>query len=188
MEATTVSSGARSLTTRTGVALVRSRPSWGAGDIEGKEPIVTPQGTADGHRCLYAGCITVVRRRHFCDQHEALLKAQSAAVARRTEERRVGLTPEDGRAVSARSRVTGALIDRAVVRDDLLNDAIRRHGPVLSACLIPGCSTLTMGGTCVEHDPPASVTFPRGRPHVAVRARFARSRRDLRAGSTELCS
>jgi hypothetical protein len=89
------------LTTRTGVALVRSRPSWGAGDIEGKEPIVTPQGTADGHRCLYAGCITVVRRRHFCDQHEALLKAQSAAVARRTEERRVGLTPEDGRAVSA---------------------------------------------------------------------------------------
>jgi hypothetical protein len=33
---------------------------------------------------------------------------------------------------------------------------------MFSACLIPGCSTLTMGGTCVEHDPPASVTFPPG--------------------------
>ena len=31
----------------------------------------------------------------------------------------------------------------------------------------PGCSTLTMGGTCVEHDPPVTVTFTRGRPYVA---------------------
>ena len=150
---------------------------------------MTPQGTADEQRCRYAGCTTVVRRRHFCDQHEALLKAQSAAVARSKEERRIGVTPEDGsRAVGALSRGEGAPVRPSVLRDELLHDAIRRHGPMLSACLIPGCSTLTMGGTCVEHDPPASVTFPRGRPHVAVQGPIARSRGDLRAGSTESCS
>jgi hypothetical protein len=43
----------------------------------------------------------------------------------------------------------------------------REHGPMLTACSAPGCSTLTMGGTCVEHDPPVSATYPRGRPYVA---------------------
>jgi hypothetical protein len=38
--------------------------------------------------------------------------------------------------------------------------------PILSSCVTPGCSTLTMGGTCVEHDVPLSIVFPRGRPHV----------------------
>lgn len=38
--------------------------------------------------------------------------------------------------------------------------------PMLSSCVTPGCSTLTMGGTCVEHDVPLSIVFPRGRPHV----------------------
>ena len=40
--------------------------------------------------------------------------------------------------------------------------------PMLSRCVIPGCSTLTMGGTCVEHDPPVTTTFERGRPFVSV--------------------
>ena len=40
--------------------------------------------------------------------------------------------------------------------------------PMLSSCVTPGCSTLTMGGTCVEHDVPLSIVFPRGRPHVPV--------------------
>jgi hypothetical protein len=38
--------------------------------------------------------------------------------------------------------------------------------PMLFSCVTPGCSTLTMGGTCVEHDVPLSIVFPRGRPHV----------------------
>ena len=38
---------------------------------------------------------------------------------------------------------------------------------MLSVCPEPGCTTLTMGGTCVEHDPPVTVTFTRGRPYVA---------------------
>jgi hypothetical protein len=38
---------------------------------------------------------------------------------------------------------------------------------MLSVCSEPGCTTLTMGGTCVEHDPPVTVTFVRGRPYVA---------------------
>jgi hypothetical protein len=38
--------------------------------------------------------------------------------------------------------------------------------PMLSVCPVPGCRRLTMGGTCVEHDVPVTVTFPRGRPYV----------------------
>jgi hypothetical protein len=43
-----------------------------------------------------------------------------------------------------------------------------RRAPMLSSCVTPGCGTLTMGGTCVEHDVPLSIVFPRGRPHVPV--------------------
>jgi hypothetical protein len=47
-------------------------------------------------------------------------------------------------------------------------DVVRR--PMLATCPVPGCRRLTMGGTCVEHDAPVTVTFPRGRPftHLAV--------------------
>jgi hypothetical protein len=38
--------------------------------------------------------------------------------------------------------------------------------PILSVCPVPGCRRLTMGGTCVEHDVPVTITFPRGRPYV----------------------
>jgi hypothetical protein len=41
---------------------------------------------------------------------------------------------------------------------------------MLSVCPAPGCNALTMGGTCVEHDPPVTVTFVRGRPYVAEAA------------------
>lgn len=37
---------------------------------------------------------------------------------------------------------------------------------MLSVCVIGGCNKLTMGGTCVDHDVPVSVVFPRGRPYV----------------------
>ena len=46
----------------------------------------------------------------------------------------------------------------------VLGAAARR--PLLSVCPAPGCRRLTMGGTCVEHDAPVTVTFPRGRPFV----------------------
>ena len=39
--------------------------------------------------------------------------------------------------------------------------------PMLAVCPAPGCNRLTMGGTCVEHDDPVPVDFPRGRPYVA---------------------
>lgn len=52
------------------------------------------------------------------------------------------------------------------VMQDVLLDRTRFHGPMLTVCPVPGCSTLTMGGTCVVHDPPVQVTFPRGRPYV----------------------
>ena len=50
----------------------------------------------------------------------------------------------------------------------------RTDRPLLVPCSSPGCVTLTMGGTCVEHDVPVVVDFPRGRPfpspatHVAL--------------------
>ena len=39
--------------------------------------------------------------------------------------------------------------------------------PMLAVCPAPGCTRLTMGGTCVEHDAPVAETFPRGRPFVS---------------------
>ena len=39
------------------------------------------------------------------------------------------------------------------------------HGPMLHVCPVLGCSTITMGGTCVEHDLPVTTVFPRGRPY-----------------------
>jgi hypothetical protein len=41
---------------------------------------------------------------------------------------------------------------------------------MLSPCVTPGCGTLTMGGTCVEHDPPRQIVFPRGRPYAPTAA------------------
>ena len=38
---------------------------------------------------------------------------------------------------------------------------------MLVACSAPGCTTLTMGGTCLVHDPPVTVTYARGRPYEA---------------------
>jgi hypothetical protein len=38
--------------------------------------------------------------------------------------------------------------------------------PLLAVCPVPGCNRLTMGGTCVQHDEPVDVDFPRGRPFV----------------------
>jgi hypothetical protein len=40
---------------------------------------------------------------------------------------------------------------------------------MLSVCPEAGCTRLTMGGTCVEHDVPVTVTFPRGRPFTPAR-------------------
>ncbi len=39
---------------------------------------------------------------------------------------------------------------------------------LLTVCSAPGCSTLTMGGTCVDHDEPSAVVYPRGRPYPPV--------------------
>ena len=44
--------------------------------------------------------------------------------------------------------------------------------PMIRTCAARGCSTLTMGERCLEHEPPASdsATFPRGRPYQTVRS------------------
>ena len=42
----------------------------------------------------------------------------------------------------------------------------RPYSYMLSACTEPECDTLTMGGTCVTHDAPTTITWPRGRPHI----------------------
>jgi hypothetical protein len=47
---------------------------------------------------------------------------------------------------------------------EALVNGCRPLRPMLAVCPEPGCTRLTMGGTCVEHDTPVSVTYPRGRP------------------------
>jgi FMN reductase [NAD(P)H] len=51
---------------------------------------------------------------------------------------------------------------QAVIEDVVHGRTV--HGAMLSVCPVPGCTALTMGGTCVEHDPPVKIVFPRGRP------------------------
>jgi hypothetical protein len=53
---------------------------------------------------------------------------------------------------------------RADIKTLVLANSARR--PMLSVCPVAGCRRLTMGGTCVEHDAPVAITFPRGRPFV----------------------
>jgi hypothetical protein len=55
---------------------------------------------------------------------------------------------------------------KSVTLSEMLVGRARPHGPMLEVCPVPGCTTLTMGGTCVAHDPPATATFVRGRPYV----------------------
>ena len=55
---------------------------------------------------------------------------------------------------------------QAVVLDEPLVVRPRPRGSMLAVCSAPGCTTLTMGGTCVAHDPPVTVTYARGRPYV----------------------
>jgi hypothetical protein len=63
------------------------------------------------------------------------------------------------------------------VMQAVLMDRIRVHGPMLDVCPVPGCSTLTMGGTCVEHDAPVETSFPRGRPYFGKPETLAKSLR-----------
>jgi hypothetical protein len=51
---------------------------------------------------------------------------------------------------------------------DMLVQPLRTHGPMLSVCPVEGCTSLTMGGTCVVHDPPATIVYERGRPFVST--------------------
>jgi len=55
--------------------------------------------------------------------------------------------------------------------------AVRVARALLSSCSAPGCTTLTMGGTCVEHDAPSVVVYPRGRPYPPLRTVSSVARR-----------
>ncbi len=46
---------------------------------------------------------------------------------------------------------------------------------ILTMCSAPGCRVLTMGGTCVDHDPRDLHVYPRGRPFVREPAPAASS-------------
>ena len=37
-------------------------------------------------------------------------------------------------------------------------------GTLLRPCTAPGCTTLTLGVLCLQHEPPVGRVFPRGRP------------------------
>jgi hypothetical protein len=76
------------------------------------------------------------------------------------------------------SRREVAVMSSEVMQIVLMGRA-RGHGPMLDVCPAPGCSAITMGGTCVAHDLPVTTEFPRGRPYVAKAPLLAKSLRIL---------
>ncbi len=54
-------------------------------------------------------------------------------------------------------------------------DSIVRRSPLLTYCTEPGCATLTMGGTCVAHDPADPPAHPQGTPFVKTAEPFIRT-------------
>lgn len=50
---------------------------------------------------------------------------------------------------------------------------IRWGSTVLAVCPEPGCTMITMGGTCVKHDPVTAPVYPRGRPFATADAALA---------------
>lgn len=99
-------------------------------------------------RCLHDGCAAVARRGAYCHRHHAAAPPT-----------------EDGRSGSEYSERAV----KALLQVILPTDTTPSYGPMFSECVIPGCGKLTMGGTCVEHDSPVSVTFLRGRRHSSSR-------------------
>jgi hypothetical protein len=73
-----------------------------------------------------------------------------------------------GKQVCHHPTLGGAAVGQTPIPNEQLPEWLRPRGSMLSECPMPGCTTLTMGGTCVAHDPPATVTYTRGRPFVAV--------------------
>jgi hypothetical protein len=82
------------------------------------------------------------------------------------------------------SRAIVSLTEVQRVRSDAVIQEVshgrRVHGAMLSVCTAPGCTALTMGGTCVAHDAPVTVVFPRGRPY---RSQCVASPEVVRVGS-----
>ena len=66
---------------------------------------------------------------------------------------------------------------QTVVLEATLVVRAQPRGSMLVVCSAPGCTTLTMGGTCVAHDPPVTMTYARGRPYVPKTAATVRPSR-----------
>jgi hypothetical protein len=87
------------------------------------------------------------------------------------ENRRVSTVFRDGEQRENRATVLAAQ-EVPPMRLSPVVDQVRRghrlRGGMLSVCTEPGCTMLTMGGTCVAHDPPVTMVFPRGRPYTTT--------------------
>ena len=57
---------------------------------------------------------------------------------------------------------------------------------MLTICTEPGCTTLVMGGRCVEHESPQTHVFVRGRPFGSGTSAREASGRQPRRGLLEL--
>ena len=65
--------------------------------------------------------------------------------------------------------------------DSLRRSKTVRRSPLLSYCSEPGCMTLTMGGTCVAHDPADPPSYPFGVPYVKERPFVRATQREVRS-------
>lgn len=56
-----------------------------------------------------------------------------------------------------------------------------RRSVLLTSCSQPGCTTLTIGGTCVMHDPAVRPTYGRGAPFAQLAPFVRTTQREVRS-------
>ena len=69
----------------------------------------------------------------------------------------------------------------AVHADPTASPRADRRSPLLTYCTAPDCTTLTLGGTCVAHDPVDPPAYARGVPFVRIERFVMTTQQELRS-------
>ncbi len=65
--------------------------------------------------------------------------------------------------------------------DSPVSPMVVGRSPLLTYCSVPDCRTLTLGGTCVAHDPLDPPAYARGVPFVRAQRFVMTTQQELRS-------